>query len=130
MKIAALTRDNSLLALVQDIQLAEQSIHHIEETDPVEVLSAVCDLHPQVLLCDDDLLRPNSAQVLRNIRKLHRDVMLIFLTSDSGLEVGRSVSQIGVQYYAIKPLSAEEFEASLAAVVELAKKNQSQKQYH
>ena len=33
---------------------------------------------------------------------------IIFVTSNSGLEIGRAVSQIGIHYYAIKPLQQTE----------------------
>ena len=93
------------------------------ETSPIELLSLVCQERPVLLVFDDDIVKPDSAQVLRNIRKLHEDVKIIFVTSDASLEIGRSVSQLGVQYYAIKPIEIDEFRDSVLAIISMVEKN-------
>ena len=93
------------------------------ETSPIELLSIVCQERPVLLVFDDDLVRPDSAQVLRNIRKLHEEVKIIFVTSDSSLEIGRSISQLGVQFYAIKPIEIDDFRDSVLAIISMTKKN-------
>ena len=48
---------------------------------------------------------------------------IIFFTSNSGIDLGKEVSQIGIQYYAIKPLGKGELQDSIEAILKLHKKN-------
>ena len=125
MKVLVLSNDENLSDLITkeidwdpDLKFVIRS-----ESSPIELLSLVCQERPVLLVFDDDLVRPDSAQVLRNIRKLHEDIKIIFVTSDSSLEIGRSVSQLGVQYYAIKPIEIDDFRDSVLAIISMTKKN-------
>jgi DNA-binding NarL/FixJ family response regulator len=77
-------------------------------SDPLDIMAAVCSHKPALLILDDDFLEPNSAHILSSIRKVNEKLEIIFVTSNSGLEIGRAVSQIGIHYYAIKPLEQSE----------------------
>lgn len=77
-------------------------------SDPLDIMAAVCSHKPALLISDDDFLAPNSAHILTSIRKVNEKLEIIFVTSNSGLEIGRAISQIGIHYYAIKPLQQSE----------------------
>lgn len=125
MKILVISNDHQMINLIQN-EIAWQGecqfVFH-SETSPIEVLSLVCQARPSVLVFDDDLLRPSSAEILRNIKKLHETVKIVFVTSDSSLDIGRSVSQIGIQYYAVKPIETDEFRDTINAIKVLKEKS-------
>ena len=118
MKVLVLSGDTKLVDLIRNQIEWESNFEFLfsSDSDPVEVLSVVCQNRPSILVFDDDLVRPSSPQVLRNIKKLHSDVHTIFITSDEGIEIGRSVSQIGIQYYTIKEVEKNDFRDSLESI--------------
>ena len=124
MKVLVLSEDKNIKELISEkINWgADLNILIKSDNSPIELLSLVCQERPSLLVFDDDLVRPDSAQVLRNIKKLHEQVKIIFLTSDDSLEIGRSISQLGVQYYAIKPIEKEEFRDSVLSILSMTEK--------
>lgn len=74
-------------------------------TDPLDVISEIASKISNILILDDDFLSPNSAKLLESIKKVSPNLPIIFLTSDTSLELGRKINSIGVKYYLIKPVS-------------------------
>ena len=70
-----------------------------------------------MLIIDDDLLTPNTLQVLESIRKVDNNMKIIFVTSDASIELGKKISPLGIFYYAIKPIEESDFTELLESVL-------------
>jgi DNA-binding NarL/FixJ family response regulator len=101
-------------------QVAEENKLHCSvvnhSSDPLDIMAAVCSHKPSVLLLDDDFVHPNSAHTLSSIKKVNEDLDIIFITSDSGISLGRAVSQLGIHYYAVKPLEYSELHEAIMSL--------------
>lgn len=110
MQILAITEDISLLNSLTDLNISEIGKIKLykKSYDPLEVISSVHSLSPTLLILDDDILKPNSAKILKSIKQISKNVVIIFLTSDNSVDLGREISPMGVYYYGIKPISERE----------------------
>lgn len=124
MKIMLISRDQKMLEMVRQAVPENKNDLTIYEgsADPLDVMSAICSQNPSLLLVDDDFLSPYSAHILRSLRKINQNTDIIFATSDSGIELGKEISQLGIHYYAIKPLAESELADSLKSVMDLIAK--------
>jgi len=112
MKIIMITNDPVLTKMGTSSQniSGEQLIIYNSDPNPLNVVSFVYENNPSSLIIDDDYLKPNSAQIIETIRKVHKNLVIVFTTSDHSLKLGKEVSQLGIHYYAIKPFDAKEFD--------------------
>lgn len=76
--------------------------------DPLDIMSHVCSSNPSLLIIDDDFIKPISERLLTSIKKVNPRLPIIFITSNTSLELGRAINSIGVKYYLMKPLSDED----------------------
>ena len=99
------------MTMVNDIEKSKDDSVAIykEDSDPMKVLSNILSVQPSVLIIDDDYLSPNTVSVLESVRSVNNKIKIIFVTSDSSIELGKAVSQLGIYFYAIKPIEDEEF---------------------
>lgn len=124
MKIMLVSKDQSLIQMVGKAiprQKNDLMIYN-ESADPLDVMSAICTQNPSLIIVDDDLLSPYSAHILNSVRKINPHVDIFFATSDTGIDLGKEISQLGIQYYAIKPLAESELADSLKSVIDLIAK--------
>jgi len=112
MKIIMITNDPVLTKMGTSSQniSGEQLIIYNSDPNPLNVVSFVYENNPSSLIIDDDYLKPNSAQIIETIRKVHKNLVIVFTTSDHSLKLGKEVSQLGIHYYAIKPFDTKEFD--------------------
>ena len=124
MQILAITEDNYLLNSLGDSRIAELGEVKLYKGsfDPLEVISSVHSISPSLLILDDDILKPNSAKILKSIKQISKNVRIIFLTSNDSLDLGREISPIGVYFYGIKPISKAEI---LTLIKSVSTKNKS-----
>ena len=124
MQILAITKDAFLLSSLYCQSIAELGELKLYEGsyDPLEVISSVHSLSPALLIFDDDILKPNSAKILKSIKQFSKNVVIIFLTSDNSVDLGRNISPIGVYFYGIKPISKDEI---LNLIKSFSEKNKS-----
>jgi DNA-binding NtrC family response regulator len=110
MRILCISDDTKLLSILKhEIESSNHEYSLYEsKTDPLDVMSNVCSMSPRIVIIDDDMLKPNSAKILSSIKKVNPNIKIIFITSDSGLELGREISPLGILYYGIKPISEME----------------------
>ncbi|HLG31975.1 MAG TPA: hypothetical protein VI362_02970 [Ignavibacteriaceae bacterium] len=110
MKILIITDDAILIEMGNSFNhvQANQIIIYNSDSNPLSVVAFVFDNNPSLLIVDDDYLKPNSAQIIETIRKMNKNLAIVFVTSDPGLELGKEISQLGILYYAIKPLVESE----------------------
>jgi len=64
--------------------------------------------------------------VLESIRKVNSKIKIIFITSDSGIELGKAVSQLGIYFYAIKPVEEDEFKTLFDSILQSRTKKYQQ----
>jgi response regulator of citrate/malate metabolism len=124
MRSILVSNDNELLSRIEksDLNADEQIRIYNESKDPLDVMSTVCEFNPSLLIIDDDFLAPETVHILKSIRKVNRHIDIIFCTSNSSIDLGKQISQLGIQYYAIKPLDEGELQDSLKAVLQVHKK--------
>ena len=118
MKILIITDDAMLMKLGNSLNHVSngQMIIYNSCANPLSVLAFVYENNPSLLIVDDDYLKPNSAQIIDTIRKMNKNLSIVFVTSDPGLELGKEISQLGILYYAIKPLVESELEDLLNSI--------------
>lgn len=109
MKVTAITNSNEIIEIINE--LADQfgiDLKLIDEiTDSLELVSSICSSPPAFLIFDDDLRKDKSVKILQSVRKLCKNISIIFITSDSGIEKGREIAPLGIQYYGVKPVTKE-----------------------
>ena len=93
-----------------------------EKSDPFGIISKTIDLNPSLVVIDDDFTAPNTVQILKSIKTINKNMAVIFVTSNNSLELGREVTPLGIQFYAIKPLSKTEIFDSIKSIINLKKK--------
>ena len=120
MRTILISNDAKLLDIIKksDLELHKHIEIYNASRDPLDVMSKVCESNPSILIVDDDFLKPQTAHILKSIRKVHKNIGIIFCTSDTSIDLGKEVSQLGIQYYAMKPLDVGELQESLNAVVQ------------
>lgn len=82
-------------------------------------MSFVCSNHPKALIVDDDYLQTDSVQVIRAIKKVHPGLAVIFVSSQVSVDLGREISQLGIHYFAQKPLQEDELKDSLQSLIKI-----------
>lgn len=119
MKIMLLTDDNKLIKMGQSFS----EIHALEseicsdKKNPLDVVQCIYKAKPSVIVIDDDFICPNSATLIKTLKMVKKNLKIIFLTSDSSVELGKEISQLAINFYAVKPLEEAEFEDLLLSIL-------------
>ena len=110
MKILIISQDNDFINGFSEVdQNGEISILvYKKNISPLDIVTYAFSVNPMLLIIDDDLLSPNSATIIKSFKKMKPESSIIFFTSSSSVELGRNISQLGIQYYGIKPFSKNE----------------------
>jgi DNA-binding NarL/FixJ family response regulator len=119
MKVMFVSTDTKLIEMFIEAHLipGEQVTIYNESEEPLDVMSSVCSSQPSVLIIDDDFIKPNSAQILRSIRRVNPNVKVVFITSDTGIDLGREIMPLGIHYYGIKPLNDQDLAESIKSLI-------------
>ena len=119
MRTILISDDPALLEMINqsDWGSDDQIDIYNESKNPLDVMSTVCESNPSLLIIDDDFLKPETVHILKSIRKVNKNIGFIFCTSNTSIDLGKEVSQLGIQYYTMKPLDVGELRESLNAVV-------------
>ena len=126
MKTMLVSKDPELIRIITSSEFfsKEKDILMSEWKDPLDIMSTVCSKNPTLLIIDDDFLKPESAHILKSIKKVKKNIYVIFITSDSSFELGKEISQLGIQFYTHKPLGEKELVDSVRSISRLkAKEN-------
>jgi DNA-binding response OmpR family regulator len=120
MRTILISEDPQLLTLLNRSELSanHQISVYKESKDPLDVMSTVCEANPSLLIADDDFLQPETVHILQSLRKVNKTMNIIFCTSNTTIDLGKEISQLGIQYYAVKPLDQGELLASFTAALE------------
>jgi len=110
MKTVIISNDKELINIIKNLKLIPENQLDIysDNADALEIMSHVCTEHPNILIIDDDFTKPQSAQVLSAIRKVNNNVKIVFISSDSSVELGREISPVGILYHTVKPVDKDE----------------------
>lgn len=68
-----------------------------------ECLAAVSQTRPCLLVLDDSIAKHDSQDLLRTVRQLEPEVLVVYLATHHTAELERAVRQLGVLYYTEKP---------------------------
>ncbi|MBN1409132.1 MAG: hypothetical protein JW956_15130 [Calditrichaceae bacterium] len=126
MQILVISNDKKIINTVScplDIADCVTNVYN-DSRDPLDILSTVCLANPAILVIDDDFLEPQTSHILSSIKKIMQKIAVIFVTSDTNIELGREVSQLGVYYYALKPLENDAMIDALKSIILLKSKVQ------
>lgn len=119
-KILLISTDNLLQTFLKKNGNEEEyhSLYFSTSSDPLDIMSHVCSSNPSLLILDDDFIKPNSEKLLSSIKKVNPKLPIIFITSNTSLDLGRAINSIGVKYYLMKPLSDEDLNEFITSVTE------------
>lgn len=121
MKIQAITQEKNLtdeLMIFQDKE--SQSVDFYSGVNnSLDILSFIVSGNASLVILDDDFTSPHSVHLLESVRKVKNDQKIIFLTSDDGINLGKDISSLGVQYYAIKPITGKELTESVKSILKI-----------
>ena len=121
MKTAVITDDSELIDMLNKMNIARQyrfSFYN-ESHEPLDIMSMVCSSNPGLLIVDDDFVKPNTSPLLKSIKKVCPRIEIIFIASDSNIDLGREISPLGIRYYDIKPVDSGDLEASLESLLSI-----------
>jgi len=126
MQILVISNDKELINTVScPVEVEDCHIRvYNDSRDPLDIMSTVCLANPTILVIDDDFLKPQTSHILSSIKKIMQKLAIIFLTSNTKIELGREVSQLGVYYYALKPLENDAMMDALKSIIMLKSKVQ------
>jgi len=129
MKILLISKDAGLIKVITEFTNCNDcQFLFIEENEkPVTVVSNALSSNPNLLIIDDDLLKPNTKCILESFKKVNDKINIIFFTSNDSVVFGREITQIGVNYYHIKPINKIDFEALLKSFIKLNSIHQEEK---
>ncbi len=121
MKILVISGDIKLIDQIKktDMFSAESIVVYNESSDPLDVMSFAIHNHPSLMIMDDDFLRPVSGRIISSIKNVLHKVSIIFVTSDESYELGREISPLGIQYYAIKPVDINDMKDLIASLTKV-----------
>jgi DNA-binding NarL/FixJ family response regulator len=126
MKVLIVSNDINLLKIFKSDLASQFDLVNVyaESNDPLDLMSTICSDNPKLLIVDDDFLKPNSAHLLNSVRKVNKDLIIIFITSDPSINLGREISQLGIYFYAYKPIDPDEIKDSISALTKSKLQNQ------
>ncbi len=114
---------NVCQGITDKFSTTRNQIKTVRETkDLNEVGVALTSFKPELVIIDDDMLHPDSPLVLQIVKHINENVSVIFLTSDPGIELGRRITQLGVQFYTHKPIEANELCEAVFSIIKKLKK--------
>lgn len=117
-KMLLISKDNML---IQSLNYTAENLNceyynFSNSIDPLDIASEIFSINPSLLIIDDDFTAPNSAKILESLKKVNSKLQVIFITSDTGLDLGRRINKIGVKYYLIKPIEKESLNQFIKSV--------------
>ncbi len=111
MKVVIITNDEELKRIIQELNPDgnESLLIYDRISQPLDIVGYVFEKNPSLLILDDDMLSPDTVNVISNIKKMKKDLKIVFVTSNSSIELGKEISPLGISYYAIKPIDQKDF---------------------
>ena len=118
MRIVLISNEMELVKILQSSEYI--SDHELvvlnSNPKPLNIISSLLNTNISLLILDDDFVTPESAAILSAIKKVSPEVAIIFITSNASIELGSEISQLGIQYYALKPITHSTFCESIKSI--------------
>ncbi len=117
-KVLIISNDLKLNSAVEKLASEFQCGYDIfnKSKDTLDIFSEILSSNSTLIILDDDFIAPISAKLLESIKKVKPKLSIIFITSDASLELGRAISNIGVTFYLIKPVSEKNLKEFIKSV--------------
>ena len=121
MKVLFAGNENLTIPVAEKLKTVDADNLSIKTSpaDPLAILSDVLHMKPRLLVLDDYNLQDQATKLLRKIREVHPNIKIIFLTDNPDMQYGKSVASIGVDYYAIKPISDENIFKAICSIARI-----------
>ncbi|MBL1214823.1 MAG: hypothetical protein HND52_15810 [Ignavibacteriae bacterium] len=118
MKIILISNDKDVIKTINNIDsiINEQLIIFNSASDSCEILSEIISNNPSLIIFDNDFIENETVKILKSLRKIDSRVSIILVTSELSIELGRDLSQIGIHFKALKPISLISMEESIKAL--------------
>lgn len=118
MKILVLSHDDTIINSLAKKNIPAELIFLKEGVQVWSIMEALTSKTISIAIVDDDLLQPDSEKIIKMTQRLKENIGIIFLTSDRGLDLGKKISQLGIDYYGIKPISEKDLCQALSSILE------------
>ena len=122
MKIILISNDKEVVSTIKEIDIVSdnQLIVYDLLKDSCEILSDIISNNPSLIIFDHDYIENDTVKILRSVRKLDPKVSIILITSELTIDLGRELSQLGIHFKALKPISQISIEQSIKSLKNLA----------
>lgn len=117
MKILVLSKDDNIINGLDDPGILPESILFNKEAQLWAIMEKLTSHSFSLIIIDDDLVKPNSERIIRMIRQLRKNISIIFITSDMSIELGKQISQLGIDFYVHKPIEAKGLSEALFSIL-------------
>lgn len=88
-------------------------------TDAGRGLRLIQEKSPEIVFLDIKMPRVDGIELLRRIRKINKDVIVIMLTGFATLDTARKAMELGAYDYVTKPFDLEAIKASIRDALEI-----------
>ena len=124
MNIVLLSNDKKLETMIFKLDLIKRHTLSVvkNNNDPLDLVSSILTFHPRLIILDDDYVKPDSVTIIEFLKKIKNDLYIFFITSDSDIELGKKICQLGVNIYLYKPLKQSEIYQSLESIINVINK--------
>jgi DNA-binding NarL/FixJ family response regulator len=121
MKIQLISDDKNLLREIAQSknEVSDYIQIYSGAKNSLDILSSFVSTNASLIIIDDDYTSPHSVHLLESVRKVRKEQKIIFLTSDNSIGLGKDISSLGVQYYAIKPITGTELIDSIKSILKI-----------
>jgi response regulator of citrate/malate metabolism len=118
MKIVLVSNDNDVINTLDKIDIVKNSqvLNISSPSDSCEILSEIVANNPSLIIFDNDFIENDTVKILKSLRKIDSKVSIILVTSELSIELGRELSQIGIHFKALKPISKLSIEESIQSL--------------
>ncbi len=121
MKIILISNDIEVINTIKEIDIItnEQLIVFDTPSDSCEILSEIISNTPSLIIFDNDYIETDTVKILKSVRKIDSKVAIILVTSELTIDLGRELSQLGIHFKALKPISSNSIEESIKSLKKL-----------
>lgn len=121
MKIILISNDKEVVSTIKEIDIItnEQLIVFDTPSDSCEILSEIISNTPSLIIFDNDYIETDTVKILKSVRKIDSKVAIILVTSELTIDLGRELSQLGIHFKALKPISSNSIEESIKSLKKL-----------
>lgn len=99
--------------------IVKEGYHVLTATDASRGLRLIKEKSPEIVFLDIKMPRIDGIELLRRIRKINKEVIVIMLTGFATLDTARKAMELGAHDYVTKPFDLEAIKASIRDALEV-----------